>query len=791
VREVRREEVEAQDDPPPPPPLPFEEGADGEVVENSGERGEYKEGIDAFIRSGIEEEGAEGKDSPEPEGTRASPSEMARAARNFFGDSLPQGALSEEEFVIYKRMYGEPSAITTDHLVEDAEGEGDILLRDNEDGTVDEFQYVQEPLGNQIVDEDADLEEEEDLKELDEPPDDMALLERQVTELSLQKDLQDQEGTEISLTFGEIPAEEDEDVPKSHSKDEILDEIYDNWPGDDNFVRSHPFTSAGKFGTKPSTLQLPRDAFVTPVQALLSGISNKHLSEAAQKSLGGVGIPDSPSTPAIGRSKGQRPVPLTALQGKMNPMEAGVFISSVMPQVYASTVSVLVECRKRMGSVWLRGLMEKDGGKGPLVLDVGGGGAGIVAWREVVRAEWEAMREEENGIQSPRKKEERVPVGRATVVTGSDSLRFKASALLENTTFIPRLPDHVDSAETETNLHQPRKRYDIIIAPHTLWPLVEDYERKSRTQTLWSLLNPNGGLLILLEKGVPRGFEVIAGARDLLLNRHVSSPGAETYENTLEEQGTTAKESRRERYTAKEKGSIIAPCTNHRECPLYPVPGVSKGRKDWCYFQQRYTRPSFLMSVLQAKARNHDDVEFSYLAVQRGVDIREQQGIRQGEEGTEKARVGYGPRRERRDEDEEAEDIPAVAEEEPPEVVDAEQEPPPHPLTLPRILPGPLKRKGHILLDVCTPSGTYERWMVRRGLGKQAFRDARKAKWGDLWALGASSSEARRIKVGTPVQVVNMANKRARERAKGWRKGREGGRGKWRFDGGKSVEEVG
>lgn len=361
------------------------------------------------------------------------------------------------------------------------------------------------------------------------------------------------------------------------------------------------------------------------------------------------------------------------------------------------------------------------------------------------------------------------------------------------------MPDHVDPNETESNLQQPRKRYDVIIAPHTLWPLVEDYERKTRTQNLWSLLNPNGGLLILIEKGVPRGFEVIAGARDLLLSKHIASPGTETYENTLEERGTSSKDPKKERYTLKEKGSIIAPCTNHTQCPLYPVPGVSRGRKDWCYFRQRYTRPSYLMSVLQAKARNHDDVEFSYLAVQRGADIRRNAdgphhgtGLVQGTEATEKAKAGYGPRR--------REEIPEAATEQQNEseqdYLDTEAETtgqeqtPPHPLSLPRILPGPLKRKGHILLDVCTPSGTYERWMVRKGLGRQVFRDARKAKWGDLWALGASSSEARRVKLGTPMEVVRMETKRARERAKGWRKGRAGGKGRWRFGGSSNAEET-
>jgi len=711
---------------------------------------------------------------------------MARAARNFFGETLPQGALSEEEYGIYKRMYGEPTQITTDHLVQEeqelAEEDGNVLFKDNADGTMDEYEVVQEPETEQIADEYYEEDEDLDAEELSE----LVALQAKVDALNVRSEIESKSNDASSITFGEV--DDGNEVTKQRTKDEILDDIYENWPEHD-FVRSHPFTELGRSGTKPSTLQLPQESFVEPVKQMLSQVSNKHLSEAAQKSLGGVGIPDSPSTPAVGRSKGQRPIPLTAFQAKMSPMESNVFVSSVMPQVYASCVSVLVECRKRMGKDWLRGLMDKEGG--PVVLDAGAGGAGIIAFREILKAEWESIEQEEaEDVNWPATSDRKrtVPLGKATVVTGSDTLRQKASDLLENTTFIPRLPDYIDPTEVETNAQQPRKRYDVIIATHTLWPLLEDHERKTRIQNLWSLLNPTGGLLILIEKGVPRGFEVVAGARDLLLSKHISSPGTETYENTMDERGSMRKDAKkeRERYTAKETGSIIAPCTNHTKCPLYPVTGVSRGRKDWCYFQQRYTRPSYLMSVLQAKARNHDDVEFSYLAVQRGVDIRQHaDGVMQGEQATEKAKEGYGPKSKIAQQQEEFEDEETAEEEFDHHEDTPEDLPPPHPLSLPRIVPGPLKRKGHILLDVCTPSGTYERWMVRRGLGKQAFRDARKARWGDLWALGASSSESRmgRLRLGTPMEVVRMETKRTRERIKGYRKGRENTKGKWKFGG--------
>ncbi len=59
-----------------------------------------------------------------------------------------------------------------------------------------------------------------------------------------------------------------------------------------------------------------------------------------------------------------------------------------------------------------------------------------------------------------------------------------------------------------------------------------------------------------------------------------------------------------------------------------------------------------------------------------------------------------------------------------------------------------MKRRGHAILDVCTPLGTIERWTVPRSFGHQAYRDARKSRWGDLWALGAKTRIPRNLRLG-------------------------------------------
>ena len=54
-----------------------------------------------------------------------------------------------------------------------------------------------------------------------------------------------------------------------------------------------------------------------------------------------------------------------------------------------------------------------------------------------------------------------------------------------------------------------------------------------------------------------------------------------------------------------------------------------------------------------------------------------------------------------------------------------------------RIVRPPLKRNKHVILDVCTPQGTMERWIPSKGKLRDqfpgAYRAARKAEWGGLW----------------------------------------------------------
>ena len=220
-------------------------------------------------------------------------------------------------------------------------------------------------------------------------------------------------------------------------------------------------------------------------------------------------------------------------------------------------------------------------------------------------------------------------------------------------------------------------------------PLLKNMIVEDHIMNLWALLKPSAGVLALIEKGVDQGFKGISYARQLLLDNLILAD-----DSNLKQAA---------------KGRIIAPCTTHGACPMAK-------RSDTCRISQRYTRPTYLQRLLGATFRNHEDVAYSYLAVQRGQTILPAQNA----EATEKAFEGY-----LEDSVDSDGDAPLA------QTVD--------PLTLPRMIMPPMKRKGHVIFDFCTPEGNLERWTVPRSFGRVAFHDARKSNWGDLWALGAKT----------------------------------------------------
>ncbi|KAK1833214.1 hypothetical protein QBC39DRAFT_432752 [Podospora conica] len=706
---------------------------------------------------------------------------IVRQARQTFGQTLPPGYLTDQEYRLYERLFGPPIRETRPQDVgipfpgeggDIIENEsGNALLRETEDGGYEEVDYdivnptivdesqeiVEEsfeesaeivdeyPMAEEEIDAEADAEATALLQSVLKPQKEVTISAGPFDYLSaaannqreydaLLKLQQDFESSSLEAAeraeardaeeAAEQAARELEPTPEAEEIDlelQAYEEEIDEYEAEyeERTPRTHPNTALGLFGTHPSTVFLPAKTFVEPISELLKRTSLKHVQEAAEKAFGGRGLPFSPATPKIKGKLAQKGLQLEAGHHQMSEIDADAYIATVLPGVYATVMNTLVETRKRLGAGWIEGLLARDGGKGPRVLDVGAGGAGLAAWEEVLRAEWDVLREKQL-VTGPD------PPGKKTVVVGSDELRHRISRFLHNTSFIPRLPDYMHSVEGSERMLEfggqaaPRKMFDVIICSHVLMPMESAHRRKAVIDNLWAMLDPNGGVLIVIEKGHPRGFEAVADVRQRLLDEFIIPPHPEPVPEEL-----VATSEQAELKRQREPGMIVAPCTNHRKCPMYQIPGLAIGRKDACHFDQRFIRPPFLQRIVGGpSARNHEDIKFSYLVVRRGMTPSDlpPPGLAtylQGKEAADRSFAGYN-----------------------------DPDDPPNPLSLPRSVLPALKRHGHVTFQLCTPEAAIERWVVPRSFSQQAYRDARKSQWGDLWALGAKTRVHANVRLG-------------------------------------------
>lgn len=747
---------------------------------------ELAEELDVVVSEGLIEELVE---DPAEEGLgelpeNQDPETMVRQAKRIFGDTLPEGYLSAEEYKLYERLYGAPLRPTVPEDVgfgsfgeaqeeeERQRAAKNLLFRQDQHGNLEEVEYtLPKQAAINTIGEDGEPVTSQDEEVIQARPlsdgqlefievnasnqreyDALLRLQQDFESARIIAEQQAAEAEKEQLAAEEQPEEQDEvdeeeDLEEDEEDEEDADDTepdarFDWYPGHEG-PRLHEYTAEGKFKTSPKTLFLPKDGFLTPITELLKRTDTKHIREAAEKSFGGPGLPHSPATPKFARSMAQKGLGLEAGHSKMSDIDADAFISTAMPGIYASVTSALVEVRKRLGPEWMRGLLNRKDGEedaGPRILDAGAGGAGLSAWQNLVQTEWDLLREKDDTLAA-------VPPGKRTVIVGSYQLRHRISRFLENTQFLPRLPNYSAVENSDRQLDAPevpqkRKVYDVIIATHLLLPLDREWRRRETLENLWSMLSPSGGVLIVLEKGHPRGFEAVAEVRQKILDEFILAPTAQPRQEPTE--ANTEKR-------AREQGMIIAPCTNHTKCPMYLTPGMSPGRKDFCHFSQRFVRPQFLQRILGSSNRNHEDINFSFIAVRRGTpvsattpeaavdatddlspssadpDLDDLKPALQGEGATEAALAGY-------------ESTPSASPQRP------------HPLSLPRNILPPIKRKGHVTLDLCTPSGSIERWTVPKSFSRQAYHDARKARWGDLWALGAKTRVRRAVRLGRGIK---------------------------------------
>ncbi|KAJ1938380.1 37S ribosomal protein S22 [Linderina pennispora] len=227
-----------------------------------------------------------------------------------------------------------------------------------------------------------------------------------------------------------------------------------------------------------------------------------------------------------------------------------------------------------------------------------------------------------------------------------------------------------------------KEQSKLVISAFTLSELPSDSVRKTTVENLWSQTSDT---LVLIDRGTPDSARMIADARAQLL----------------------------------ELGGV------HTFAPLpHDQPDPTTNAQAWLHFSQRAQRPTFTMRIKRAKS-NIEDLKYSYVVVRRGPrpvaePVEEQEAV-----SLEVAQQSPGKY------------LPNGLTRKTPERLSVES------YTWPRVLLPPLKRKGHVIVDVCTFQGNVERWTFTKSHDKQAYRDARKANWGDLFPHEPKSAVVR------------------------------------------------
>ncbi|EPX74762.1 cytochrome c oxidase assembly protein COX11 [Schizosaccharomyces octosporus yFS286] len=217
--------------------------------------------------------------------------------------------------------------------------------------------------------------------------------------------------------------------------------------------------------------------------------------------------------------------------------------------------------------------------------------------------------------------------------------------------------------------------YDLVIASNRLLECDSDEELFGYLRALWSLLN-KGGIVILTEQGSKHGFHAIKRARSFLINR--------------------GKDKENDRLDAR----ILAPCPHEDRCPINIDSGV---RANVCNFKQHFFFPSFSrLYVPRSEQRSQSHSKFSYVVLQKGV-ARESNTYKPVQNEQELLKPGF--------EDNDGH------------------------INWPRIIRSPLKRHGHVIVDVCDHDAQLRRHIIPKSQGKLYYQIARKSNLGDRFPI--------------------------------------------------------
>lgn len=302
-------------------------------------------------------------------------------------------------------------------------------------------------------------------------------------------------------------------------------------------------------------------------------------------------------------------------------------------------------------------------------------------------------------------------------IDASETMRHGAQSflgkLLENRASVSKVKTRLTtSAHLSSEVSLPA--FDLVLFTYTATEFVHNAATISAAAILWEKLRPNG-LFVMIEPGTPDGSSSVRSVRNMLLD---CAPI--------------------EGIAGRDECHTVAPCTHNGPCPMDRFKNYRKNSeieneedtsKGYCSFVQT-----------MAAFDNFKGEKFSYFVAQKRVCTSEPaEGVSMDSvEGELSAIRLVEELAESRNGNAKAERIENIAIQYMASATDS--------LGLElvkndvssfgRIVHAPLKRKGHILIDCCVPSGALVRHKISKRVEKDTpglYTAARKGRWGGLW----------------------------------------------------------
>ncbi|GAA6004821.1 hypothetical protein JCM11491_002245 [Sporobolomyces phaffii] len=402
------------------------------------------------------------------------------------------------------------------------------------------------------------------------------------------------------------------------------------------------------------------------------------------------------------------------------------YLAGLMPSVYAATLHVLATARDRLG----------DDFDPSRVVDFGcGTGSAAWAFEEAFGVATRAgVAREYVGLDASRDM-----VELSSGLFGAFPLRrtddgapgtTATSARLDAKSHQLNLPASASSlAKLGLAPQSSHAKKTIALAAFSLGDSATKEKRKELVRAMWA---SGAEVMIVIDRGTPAGSRIVIEAREQLLmlgRREVSRAVAHEVDPELAAEGLEVvldPEVAADIEIDPSLGAhVVAPCPHDKPCPLHHA------TKAFCHFSQRVQTPAFLR-LTKHTSRGEDDAKFSYVVVRRGQ--------RPSSSSTSSSFANLVAELDRS-----------------PDATGDTPSSPSRTMEWPRMIAPPLKRSGHVILEVCSASGTLlrplplalssriadrihsrhkgeiERHTIPKSQGRQEYYDARKSAWGDAF----------------------------------------------------------